>query len=427
MSCYVIEGGKPLCGEINLQGSKNTSLPILAAALLNKGICVIENCPDIEDVRTAIEIMQSLGCRVKREKNTVWVDSSGFRKYIIGESLMKKMRSSIVFLGSLLAVNKQAVVSYPGGCCLGERPIDIHIGAFKKMGASIYEIYGNLYCLFDKGKGADIDLSYPSVGATENIMIAATLLKGKTVIKNPAKEPEIIHLQNFLNKLGADVTGAGTDCITIKGVRKLDKYVRFSIPYDRIACVTYLAMATATGGRIKINNAPVDEIKRELEIFQSMGCKVIKESKAVILDSGENLKGFGNIKTGPYPDFSTDSQPFMCVAGAVADGESFIEEIVFENRFCYAEELKKYNVNTKIAGRVLNINKSNIVCADTYACDLRGGAALCIAALCADGISRIYNIEHIDRGYEYFDEIVRSLGGKITREDEEEKSIEGIG
>ena len=427
MDCYVIEGGVPLKGEINLQGAKNSALPVLAASLLNRGICEIENCPDIKDTETSIEILRSLGCKVTKEKNKVVIDSSCCRKYIIKDSLMNKMRSSIVFLGSLLATSRQAVVSYPGGCCLGERPVDIHIKAFKDMGGAVYEIYGSLYCLFDKAKESEIYLKYPSVGATENAVIASVFTQGKTVINNVAREPEILHLQEFLNSMGAKVEGAGSDRITVEGVKELKKYVKYKIPSDRIALVTYLTMGAATGGNIKINNATCFGTENEIKVFQKMGYKISVTENAVEIDGSIVPKAFGRISTSPYPGFPTDSQPFMCMLGALADGESIIEENVFENRFEYARELEKFNFNIRQEENKLIINKSNLKNAECFACDLRGGAVLCIASLCAKGISKIYDIGHIDRGYEDFQENILKLGGRIKRVYEEEKSVERIG
>ncbi len=426
MNCYIIEGGRPLRGEINLQGSKNSALPILAATLLNRGVSVIENCPDIKDVETATEILKALGCTVSKEKNRITVDSSNCGKYIIKEELMCKMRSSVMFLGGLLAVNKQAVICYPGGCCLGERPIDIHISALKAMGASIYEIYGSFYCLLDKGKSAEINLSYPSVGATENIMICATLSKGRVVINNPAREPEIVELANFINKMGGNIKGAGTEKIIIKGVRKLKKYVSYTVEPDRIACITYMTYGVLTGGKVKINNAPLTNIINELEAFSSMGCKISLSENSVEIEREGKLNSFGKITTMPYPGFPTDSQPFMCLMGTVCEGESVIEETVFENRFVYASELRNFGINALCKDNKLYISECHIKNGKAYACDLRGGAALTGAALMAEGESRIYNIEHIDRGYEKFEENIKSLGGKITRYYEEE-SAEGIG
>ncbi len=426
MSCYIIEGGRPLTGEIDLQGSKNSALPILAATLLNKGVCVIENCPNIKDVETAIEILESLGCTVRRKENKLTVDSSECRRYIIKKELMCKMRSSIVFLGALLAVNKQAVVCYPGGCCIGERPIDIHISSLKAMGGAIYEIYGSFYCLFDKGKGCGINLPYPSVGATENIMICASLTKGRTVINNPAREPEIVELQNFLNKMGAKISGAGTDKIVIRGVKRFKKQVEYKIPPDRIACITYMTYSAITGGKLKINNAPVSHIMNELDVFAKMGCSISLFDGGVEIERKDKMKPFGKITTAPYPGFPTDSQPFMCLMGALCDEESIIEENVFENRFSYTEELRKFNVCAECKDNKLYIKKNNMINATASACDLRGGAALVGAALMAEGVSEINNIEHIDRGYENFKETILKLGGNITREDEEKKSTERI-
>lgn len=425
MDCYVIEGGRPLKGEINLQGSKNSVLPILAATLLNRGISVIENCPDIKDVEISTEILKSLGCKVIREKNKITIDSSECRRCIIRDELMCKMRSSIIFLGGLLAVNKQAVVCCPGGCCLGERPIDIHISALKTMGASVYEIYGSFYCLFDRGRGTQINLPYPSVGATENIMICATLTKGKTVINNPAREPEIVELQNFINKMGGKIKGAGTDKIVIKGVKRLNKFASYTIPTDRIVCVTYMTYAATTGGKVKINNPPLNHIINELSVLSKIGCKISLNENSIEIEKGENIKPFKEIKTSPYPGFPTDSQPFMCLLGTMAGNENIIEENVFDNRFLYAEELKKFGIDAVCKDNKLYISESTVNNADAYACDLRGGAAIVGAALMAKGVSRIYNIEHIDRGYENFEENITKLGGKITRYNEEE-STEGI-
>lgn len=423
MDCYVVEGvDRPLRGEITLQGSKNSVLPILAATLLNKGISRIKGCPEIEDVKTACKILRELGCKVFKEKDALIIDSSMAKRYIIRQELMKKMRSSIVFMGSLLSVNKNCVVSYPGGCCLGERPVDLHIDALKSMGASIYEIYGSLYGVCEKLKGAEITLKTPSVGATENIMLCATLAEGTTTIINPAKEPEIEDLQGFLNSMGAKIEGAGTDKITINGVRRLNDFAQYEIMPDRIACVTYMALAVATDSEITINNVNKEHIKNEVECFEKMGATVFFDENRLTIKKEGLTKGFGKITTNPYPSFPTDSQPFMCVCALKAEEECEIEETVFGNRFLYADELKKMGARINRSGNRIKIQKNELKPVDLYATDLRGGAALVIASLASEGTKKVYGIEHIERGYENFEDIIRSLGGNIYRENEKQKS-----
>lgn len=425
MEWYIIEGGHPLNGEISLQGSKNASLPQFAASILNRGVCVLKNCPDIADIRTAAEILEGLGCTVEFGKNSVKIDSSKAFGYIINRSVMKKMRSSIVFAGSILSVNKSAAVHYPGGCPLGERPVNIHIDSLKKLNVKVYEIGDAIFCFADDIAGNEIELPFPSVGATENIILASVKCRGKTVIYNPAKEPEITDLQNFLNAMGADVYGAGSDKIVINGVKRLKKYTEYTVMPDRIAAVTYLAAAGITGGAVNIKNVRCEHIRNELEALKRMGFNITEGSDSVRLESLAEVRGFGKIETNPYPGFPTDSQPFMCVLASVGNGKSVIEENIFSNRFRYVEQLKKMGLNAKTEENRLEIEKSCLEQKITEAEDLRGGAALMLAHLGTKGIGVVKNTMHIDRGYENIEGVINKLGGKVYKLYGEEKNDKG--
>ncbi len=414
MGSFIIEGGKPLFGEISVQGAKNSVLPILSACLLNRGKTVLKNCPGLSDVAAAVEILKCLGCTVKRNKDLIEVDSSLADKYVIPHNLMNKMRSSVMFLGSILARNKKAVISYPGGCDLGKRPIDLHIKALKEMNIEIEEEMGVLFCVSEEIKGKEIYLDFPSVGATENIMLASVLGSSKTVILNPAKEPEITDLQNFINAMGGNVKGSGTDRIEINGVQELHN-TEYEIMPDRIASATYLFAALGTGGNIKINNSGKENIGAVCDILESMGAKMSYTDRSVEIWAPSDIKGI-SAETKVYPGFPTDAQPLLTPVLCIADDRSYVTENIFSQRFMHAPELNKMGADISVAGNTMIVNPvRKLVGTKVFAKDLRGGAALVVAGLMADGVTRVENTSYVDRGYERIEDIFNFLGGNVKR------------
>lgn len=413
-----IKGKNPLFGEIDLQGAKNSALPILSASLLCGGKSVIHNCPDISDVKAAGNILEFLGCRAERQDDALVVDCSGFNCREVPKSLMKEMRSSIIFLGALAAKCGSAFLSLPGGCELGPRPIDIHIRALEKMGMTVCQRDGRLDCFCEKGlKGCDILLPFPSVGATENIMLAAVKAKGKTTINNAAREPEINDLARFLNGCGAKIhIDLITGKITVYGVEKLFGCEHTVIP-DRIAAATYLSAVGACGGRVKINNARPDHLISVLCFFKRAGCGIKTDRGSVEIEVRKRPVGFGRICTGVYPAFPTDAQPALMAMSTVCDGQTVFEENIFENRFTQSEALKKMGADIEVDRNIAVVRgRAGLTGADVEAADLRGGAALVIAGLCAAGKTRVGNVHFIKRGYEKFVENLSSLGADIIFE-----------
>lgn len=418
MAKLVIKGGSRLEGEIDSQGAKNSILPILAATVLNNGKSVIYNCPDLRDVKITVKILERLGCKVERHAKALVVDSSNISQYTIPDDLMRQMRSSIIFLGAILARFGRAVVSLPGGCEIGNRPIDLHIKALKMLGVEISETHGYIDCRTDKPHGGNIHLDFPSVGATENIMLAACMSEGTTVISNAAREPEIVDLEVFLNKMGAKVTGAGSDVIRIDGVKKLYGVEHTIIP-DRIAGATYLIAGAATGGNIILRNTNPNHMGATLSTLREMGCRIYSEKSRIILSApGVGLRSAAKLVTMPYPGFPTDIQsPFMALS-AVAEGTSIFVENIFENRFQHVEELVRMGADIKVDGRVaVVLGVPRLSGAKVVAKELRGGAALVVAGLCADGVTEIDNVKYIDRGYEDIEKYLNICGANIRREE----------
>lgn len=417
MSRLIIEGGHRLEGEIEVQGAKNAVLPILAAAILSDGKNIIYNCPNLSDVETTIAVLKNLGCRVKWENSSIEVDSSAMSGYTILDDLMRKMRSSIIFLGAIIAKCKKAEVSMPGGCEIGNRPIDLHLKALRQLGVVITESHGFIHCDGENMSPADIHLDFPSVGATENIMLAACLLEGTTVIENAAREPEIVDLERFLNRMGAKIKGAGSDTIRIDGVHKLYGIEHTIIP-DRIVAATYLACAAVTDGTVVLKRVNSGHIGAMLNILRDMGAGIYAERDKVVLTPAKKLQGIGTIKTMPYPGFPTDIQsPFMALCTQY-DGASVFVENIFENRFQHVEELARMGADIKADGRVAVVmGKTPLSGAKVIAKELRGGAALAVAALCAEGVTEIENVKFIDRGYEHIEKVLSSCGINIKRRD----------
>lgn len=417
MEQLVIEKSKNLRGEIDSQGSKNSALPILAATVIVRGKSVIHKCPHLTDVEAAIKILRYLGCKVEWQDDALVVDSETVNRCDIPEDLMHEMRSSIVFLGPLLGRCGKAELSAPGGCEIGLRPIDLHIKSVKRFGVEINEGFGKISCRANgKLKGCETVLSFPSVGATENAMLTACLAEGTSVIFNSAREPEIEDLADFLNKCGAKISGAGTGKIVVEGVKRLSGCEHTVIP-DRIMISTYLACCAVTGGEIKINNVFCDHISPTFNVFVQSGCELICRQNSVTVKSNGELKPIGTVRTMPYPGFPTDFQAPSMAMACVANGTSVIVENIFESRFKHACELIRMGANIKVEGRVSVIEGvKELTGANVTSTDLRGGSALVVAGLCAQGQTVVRNLSHIDRGCEKFSETLNSLGARIRRE-----------
>ncbi len=418
MSKLYITGGKVLQGDIRVHGAKNSALPLLAATILCGGECILHNCPKLSDVTASLKILTHLGCNCKREGSTVTVDSSSISKNEIPDELMREMRSSIVFLGAVAGRTGGARISSPGGCELGPRPIDLHISSLRKMGLKIEEDHGYLHCSAPEGlKGKDIILQFPSVGATENIMLAAALADGITTIHGAAREPEISDLADFLNKAGADIRGAGSDTIVVTGVDKLHAVEHTVIP-DRIAAATYMAAAAVTRGCVCVKDACPSHMKATLDIFRECGCDMNIRATEITVSCRHRPKRVNGVKTLVYPGFPTDAGPPVLSVLAVADGTSLFVENIFQSRFKYIDELQRLGAKIKTHSNVALIEGcERLSGAKTESTDLRGGAALVVAALFADGVTEVGSIYHIDRGYESIEDNLVSLGAEIKRKD----------
>lgn len=419
MNKYLIEGGEKITGEIKVQGAKNSALPILAASIMCSGESVIGNCPDLSDIDAARNIIDYLGCNTTADGHVTTIRTAGLSKSDIPTHLMREMRSSIVFLGAILAKTGRARISFPGGCELGPRPIDLHIYGLKRLGAEITEDHGYIDCSLPNGlTGAHIALSFPSVGATENVMIAATLAKGETSISNAAREPEIVDLANYLNACGAKIRGAGESTIYISGVQELRAAAHEVIP-DRIVAATFLCAATVTKGEILLKGMQSRHIGAILPVLEQAGCKIILSNNSIYLKNSSRPKAIQTVRTMPYPGFPTDAQaPIMAVA-TIADGASIFVENIFENRFKHVAELTRLGAKIKLEGRVAVVEGVPALYSASVDCtDLRGGAALVVAALAAEGVTEINGVRHIDRGYERMEDTLKALGARITRVEE---------
>lgn len=417
MSRLIIEGKNPISGEIGVQGAKNAVLPILAATILADGESVIHNCPKLRDVDKTDLVLEELGCAVKREDGTVAVNPCGLCGCRICEELMRQMRSSIIFLGAIVSRCREALVSMPGGCPIGLRPIDLHLKALRELGVEITEKHGYIHCASNGIHGANIHLDFPSVGATENIMLAAVMSDGVTTVSNAAREPEIVDLQNFLNSMGAKITGAGGSVIRIEGVDKLHGS-EYTIMPDRIVAATYLAAAAITGGEILLKRVNPRDMGAMLHVLREMGLEIKAGKNTIFLKSRGKLKNVHTVRTMPYPGFPTDIQsPFMALA-CLAEGTGVFVETIFENRFQHVDELVRMGADIKVEGRsavVRGVEK--LQGANVVARELRGGAALVVAALAAEGQTIISGTEYIDRGYESIEKYLNSCGADIKRAD----------
>lgn len=413
----IIKGGRRIEGELAVQGAKNSALPLLAACVLTGGEAVLHNCPRLTDCDASCRILNSLGCNCRREGLTVTVNSSALVTTVISESLMREMRSSIIFMGALLGRTGQCRVSYPGGCEIGARPIDYHLDAFRKMGAVITEEHGYLNCTAHRLRGAKISLPIPSVGATENIMLAAVLADGVTEIHNAAREPEITDLSGFLNACGARISGAGTETITIEGVRKLGG-CDYTVMPDRIAAATYLCCAAVTRGEIMLTRADYASLGIIVPVLEQTGCSIYSFGKdCIYLNARRNLKAPFSIRTAPHPGFPTDAQPALMALCSTLRGTTVFVETIFENRYRHVSELRRLGAKISVEGQVAVVEgTANLSGAELVATDLRGGAALVTAALFAEGTTRIKNAGYIYRGYENIEQNLRSIGADITAE-----------
>ena len=415
MDKFIIEGGNRLYGSVKLQSAKNTVLPLLAASVLTDEQVKIRGIPKINDVTNMLHILSEVGCEIKRQDDCAVIDSSNAVSHEIPARLTKELRSSVFMLGSVLTRFHRAKISYPGGCDIGLRPIDLHLSGLKRLGVKIMEKDGYIHCSADKLIGADILLDFPSVGATENIILAAVKAEGITVIRNAAKEPEIIDLQNFLNAMGGNIAGAGGGTIIIKGVKRL-----YGVDYtpigDRIEAGTYLIAAASCGGEIETIGVSSENIAALLHKLRENGCKIHTKNDKILLSSENRLKSVDIVETMPFPGFPTDLQAQYAALCTTAKGTTLVAENLFETRYRYAAELKRMGADITVRGRaaiIRGVEKLHGAC--VTASDLRGGAALVLAALQAEGQSQIFDLFHVDRGYENFEGKLKGLGANIRR------------
>ncbi len=412
---FIINGGKTLNGEIYVDTSKNAFLPILAATILCDGLIILKDFVALSDIFCMCDILKILGIEIKLNGKELQIDTTNCHNGKITHEFTSRVRASIFTLGPLLARFRNAVIAYPGGCKIGARPIDIHIKAFKTLGVKIIERHGYLYCNADNLKSGEVVLDFPSVGATESLMMCACLLNGQTILKNVAKEPEIVDLQNFLNSMGAKVRGAGSDCITICGVKKLHGGY-YQIMPDRIVAGTYLLAVATCGGDVTIHKAIQAHNESLISFLKQTACVLNINNDKIRVKAKKRLISIDKIQTFPYPFFPTDLQPQMMVLQSVSKGVSLIQENLFENRFGLVSELGKMGADIVVKDRTALVKGvEKLYGADVQASDLRAGASLVIAGIKAEGYTTIHNIEYIDRGYERIEEKYNLLGADIKR------------
>ena len=416
MEKFIINGGNKLYGEIDVQGAKNTILPLFAAALLTEEMVEISNVPSLVDVDNMIKILENLGAKVERNADVAIINAKHLTSFDIPNELAKELRSSVFLLGSVLSRQKYAKVAYPGGCDIGLRPIDIHIKGLRDLNVRIEESAGYIYCDATDMQNGEVNLDYPSVGATENIILATVLTEGCTVIHNAACEPEIVDLQRFLNKMGAKISGAGSSTIIINGVERL-KGTRFRAMPDRIVAGTYAIATAMTGGDVLLKGARSVDMRPLLSKLAKTSCIITHNSDNIHIRATRRPVSITAITTQPHPGFPTDLQAPIMALQTVSEGICVLTENIFENRFRHVGELRKMGADIIINGRTAVIRGvDKLSGAEVYAQDLRGGAALVLAGLSADGVTVVNDVHHIDRGYESMEKALRKLGADIRRE-----------
>lgn len=414
MSVYEITGGRPLVGTVSVQGAKNSVLPMMAAALLAPGVSILHNCPDLTDVTAAAEILRLLGCSVTREGDTLTINASQVKCVPIPERLSRELRSSVVFMGALLSRLGMGELAYPGGCDLGPRPIDLHLSALRLLGADIGEERGALHFSWGRWpRGREVCLALPSVGATENLMLAACGCPGVTTIVGAAREPEIADLGRFLAAMGADITGAGESTIVIRGGKALFP-VRYRVMGDRIAGATYLCAVAAAGGEVEVTGLAGEHLAAPLSVLEEAGCVVYAERERICLRSDGLLEGVSPVRTGPYPAFPTDCQPLLMAALAGGSGSTIFVETMFASRYRHVDELARMGADIRVDGRVAVVRgRGGLHGAGVRGSDLRGTAALVVAALGARGVSRVEGLPYLRRGYDGLERDLTALGAEI--------------
>ena len=419
MEQYMVEGGNPLVGEVEIGGAKNAALAILAASVMTDETVLIENMPDVRDTNILLQAMQSIGVIVERvDRHSVKINASLIHELVIEDDYIKKIRASYYLLGALLGKYNKAEVALPGGCNIGSRPIDQHIKGFKALGADVRIEHGLIITEAEKLKGSHLYMDVVSVGATINVMMAAAMADGMTIIENAAKEPHVVDLANFLNSMVANIKGAGTDVIRIRGVERLHK-TEYTIIPDQIEAGTFMFAAAATRGDVTVKNVIPKHLESISAKLMEIGCEVEESDDAVRVVASRPLN-HTHVKTLPYPGFPTDMQPQITVALGLSQGTSIVTESIFENRFKYVDELTRMGANIKVEGNTAIIDGvGRYTGASITAPDLRAGAALVIAALAAEGISTVDDIRYIERGYENFPEKLRGLGAMIEKVDNE--------
>ncbi len=417
MEALVIEGGRPLHGTVEISGAKNAALPLLAATMARGGRYVLRNCPAITDVELASEIIRSLGGRVERAGRTLYIDTADAAGWQIPGALMARMRASVLFLGALLARFGKASLTMPGGCPLGRRPIDLHLEAMARMGASVTLREGEIHCTAQRLHGCTVDFLFPSVGATENALLAATACCGTVVLRGAAREPEIVDLIGFLRAMGADISGAGTSVLTVHGGAPLDGATYTVLP-DRIETATYLCAAAACGGEVTLNAADGSLLLPVLETLAHAGCQIATGRDRITLRSDGHLTAPPPIETAPYPGFPTDAQAPVMAALLRARGESSLTETVFERRLGHVAQMRKFGADIAVTGDTALIRGvETLRPAQAEGGDLRSVAALVLAALQAGGESRVVGLKHLDRGYDSMEGNLKKLGAVINRMD----------
>lgn len=416
MSKYIITGGNKIEGTLSIRGAKNAILPLMAASILNESISIIHNVPDISDVHFMIKILESIGCKVKYEDDTLTIDSTNIVNSEIDEHYVRKMRSSIIIMGAMIGRLDKTTISHPGGCEIGSRPIDLHLKALRQLGVRIEEENGYMRCFKDKLVGTTINFEFPSVGATENTMLAAVKAKGITKIYNAAREPEIEDLQNFLNAMGAKVKGGGTNYIEIEGVEKLHE-VEYSVIPDRIAIGTYMIGSALTGGKLEVDNIVISHMDPICDMLKIAGCDISYTKEGLILNPPQKIQSIDLVKTSPHPGFPTDMQAQLMTLMCLSNGISVFHETIFENRFMHVSELARMGANIRYITEKICMVKGvdKFHSASVKSTDLRGGASLVLAALATNGETEISDIYHVERGYENIEYVLKSLGADIRK------------